>query len=99
MLNLDFKLVSDSAAHLAEEVKTASKSVPRAMIWSFFSNSLVGFIVLISFIFALPDLNAALSSPTGFAFLYVFQQATYKGAIPLIIIILSVMVTSTIDSN
>jgi choline transport protein len=94
-----FLILSDSAAHLAEEVKTASKSVPRAMMWSFYGNSFVGFIVLISFIFAIPDVNAALASPTGFAFIYVFQQATYKGAIPLIVILLSVSLTSVIDSN
>lgn len=94
-----FLILSDSAAHLSEEVKSASKSVPRAMIWSFLLNSLVGFIVLISFIFALPNVNDALSSPTGYAFIYAFQQASYKGAIPLIVLMLCVLVTGGIDCN
>jgi choline transport protein len=97
-----FLILSDSAAHLAEEVKTASKSVPRAMMWSFYLNALVGFIVLISFLFALPSINDVLD-PTknisGFAFVYILQQASYKGAIPLIVMILAIMLTGSIDSN
>lgn len=94
-----FLILSDAAAHLAEEVKTASKSVPRAMMWSYWLNSLVGFIVLISFAFALPNLTDALSSPTGFAFIYVFQQCSYKGAIPLIVMILLIGITGNTDCN
>ena len=92
-----FMILSDSAAHLAEEVKVASKSVPRAMIWSFFFNVFVGFIVLIVFVFSIPDLDAALSSPTGYAFLYTFQQASYRGSIPLTVIILLVLLTGIIN--
>jgi choline transport protein len=94
-----FLILSDSAAHLAEEVKTAATSVPRAILWSFFLNSLVGFIVLITFLFALPDLDAATTSASGYAFIYVFQQASYKGAIPLLVMMLLVLVTGSIDAN
>jgi choline transport protein len=97
-----FLILSDSAAHLAEEVKTASKSVPRAMVWSFYLNALVGFIVLITFLFALPSIDDVLDptkNVSGFAFVYVLQQASYKGAIPLIVMILAVMLTGSIDSN
>ena len=94
-----FLILSDSAAHLAEEVKTASKSVPRAMMWSFFLNGIVGFIVLVTFLFAIPDLDAALSTPTGYVVIYVFQQASYKGAIPLLVIIFCVVLTGCIDAN
>jgi choline transport protein len=94
--------VSDSAAHLSEEVKTAAKSVPRAMMWSFVLNGLVGFIVLITFLFAVPNISNTLDpslNPSGFAFLYVFQQASYKGSIPLTAMIISVIVAGIIDSN
>lgn len=60
--------VSDSAAHLSEEVKDAAKSVPKAMMWSFVLNGIVGLIVLVTFLFAIPDISAALSpetNPTG----------------------------------
>jgi choline transport protein len=97
-----FLILSDSAAHLAEEVKTASKAVPLAMMWSFYLNALVGFIVLITFLFAIPSIDNVLDptiNVSGFAFVYVLQAATYKGAIPLIVMILAVMLTGIIDAN
>jgi amino acid transporter len=97
-----FLILSDSAAHLAEEVRSASKSVPRAMVWSFFLNALVGLIVLISFLFAIPSIDDLLDptvNPSGYAFIYVLQQASYKGAIPLVVMILCVMLTGSIDAN
>lgn len=60
--------MSDSAAHLSEEVKDAATSVPKAMMWSFVLNGIVGLIVLVTFLFAIPDISAALSpetNPTG----------------------------------
>jgi amino acid transporter len=87
---------------LAEEVKTASVAVPRSMVWSFFTNGAVGFVVLIAFLFSIPSINDVLDpevNPSGFAFLYIFQKASYKGAIPLITTILIVSLTGVIDSN
>jgi choline transport protein len=97
-----FLILSDSAAHLAEEVKVASRAVPKAMLWSFFGNGLVGFIVLIVFLFAMPNLPSLFDpekNVSGFAFLYVFQQSSYWGAIGLIIPILLVALTGSVDSN
>jgi len=97
-----FLILSDSAAHLAEEVKSASKSVPRAMMWSFFLNALVGFIVLVAFLFAIPSVSDVLDptiNVSGFAFIYVFQQASYKGGIVLFVMVLLVTITGAIDAN
>lgn len=94
-----FLILSDSAAHLAEEVKTASVAVPRAMLWSFFGNATVGFIVLISFLFAIPDIGTALATPTGYPFLDVIQSAAGNGAIPIIVIMVLIMITGVVDSN
>ena len=38
----------DAAAHMAEELKSASKVLPRAMIWTITVNGLLGFIMLVS---------------------------------------------------
>ncbi|QDS69697.1 hypothetical protein FKW77_009736 [Venturia effusa] len=95
-------ILSDSAAHLSEEVKDAAKSVPRAMMWSFVLNGTVGFFVLVAFLFAIPDISAALSpetNPSGFTFLYVFQKASYHGSIPLTLILIFVALAGGIDSN
>ncbi|TID23547.1 hypothetical protein E6O75_ATG03183 [Venturia nashicola] len=97
-----FLILSDSAAHLSEEVKDAATSVPAAMMWSFVLNGTVGFIVLVTFLFAIPDISAALSpdtNPTGFTFLYVFQKASYRGSIPLTVIIILVALAGGVDSN
>jgi choline transport protein len=72
------------------------------MIWSFVLNGLVGFIVLISFLFAIPSIEDALNletNPSGFVFLYVFQQASYHGSIPLTVLIILVVLSGGIDSN
>jgi choline transport protein len=96
-----FLILSDSAAHLSEEVKNAAKSVPRAMIWSFVLNGTVGFIVLIAFLFSLPDFDSLdpEKNPSGFVFLYLFQQCSYKGSIILTAIMILVIVAGIIDSN
>lgn len=97
-----FLILSDSAAHLAEEVRDASKSVPRAMMSSFFLNSIVGLIVLVTFLFAIPSIDNVLDltvNPSGYAFIYVFQQASYTGAIPIVTMIAIIMLVGSIDSN
>lgn len=84
-------ILSDSAAHVSEEVEMAGKAVPRAMMWSFTLNTIPAFFVLIAYMFALPDLDAALSldtNPSGFPFIYVFQQCSPNGTIILSIIIM-----------
>lgn len=71
-------------------------------MWSFVLNGIVGFVVLVTFLFAVPDVSAALdpaTNPTGFVFLFVFQQASYHGTIPLTVMIILVVVSGSIDSN
>lgn len=98
---LTLEKVSDSAAHLSEEVQLAGKAVPRAMMWSFFLNSLAAFFVLIAYLFALKDLDAALSldtNPSGFPFLYVFRLCSPNGTIVLTVLIMLVMFAGSTGS-
>lgn len=97
-----FLIASDSAAHLAEEVKSASKAVPRAMMWAFTVNALIGFVVLTSFLFAIPSVADTLDptiNVSGYAFIYVLKQCSYNGGIVLFVLILCVIVTGAIDAN
>ncbi|KAE9988423.1 hypothetical protein EG328_011183 [Venturia inaequalis] len=97
-----FLILSDSAAHLAEEVRNASKTVPRAMMTSFYLNAIVGLIVLVTFLFAIPSIEKVLDptmNPSGYAFIYVFQQASYIGAIPIVTMMAIIMLVGSIDSN
>lgn len=66
----------DAAAHMAEEVRDASKVVPRAMITTILLNGLMGFIMIITFCFCITDLPTLLSLPVAFPFVEVFHSAT-----------------------
>ena len=55
---------SDSAVHLAEELKDASKSLPRAMITTAGINYLLGFMMLIVFIAVVGNVQEVLATPT-----------------------------------
>ncbi|CAD6442859.1 90bd4527-1b05-4edc-9b49-a094a9315455 [Sclerotinia trifoliorum] len=54
---------SDSAVHISEEVEDASVNVPRAMWWSYILNVVLGFIMLITMVFCIGPLDAAIASP------------------------------------
>lgn len=81
---------SDGAAHMAEETKDASIVVPRSMIWSYLLNGSLGFVMLVTYCFCLTDVDAAISSVSGFPYIYVFQTGTGSvgGAVGLTSIIL-----------
>ncbi|EKG20960.1 Amino acid/polyamine transporter I [Macrophomina phaseolina MS6] len=66
----------DAAAHMAEEVRDASKVVPRAMIITILLNGLMGFVMIITFCFCITDLETLLSLPVAFPFVEVFKSAT-----------------------
>lgn len=66
----------DAAAHMAEELRNAPKILPKAMIWSVITNGAMGLILLITFLYTMGDLTAALQSPTGFPIIEVFRNAT-----------------------
>ncbi|CAK1361246.1 uncharacterized protein RHO25_005156 [Cercospora beticola] len=66
-------ICSDAAAHMSEEIKDASVTVPRAMIGSYVLNGGLGIIFLVTFLFSVVDLEGALEA--DYPFLYVFQNA------------------------
>ncbi|MCJ1441930.1 MAG: hypothetical protein MMC23_002422 [Stictis urceolatum] len=73
-------IASDAAAHMAEEVKDASLAVPRAIVWTYLINGIMGLILILSFTFAIPNIEDSLNDTTGFPFLYVFRKAMPPGA-------------------
>lgn len=75
---------------MSEECKNASVSVPRAMIGSIAVNALMGLITLITFLFSVPDLNAAINDPSGYAFIYVLNLAG-KPSLTIIMIFLQLL--------
>ena len=73
-------LGSDAATHMSEELRDASWTLPRAMIWTAVLNSTLGLIMLITMCFCLGDVESILSTPTGYPHFQVILNAT--GSVP-----------------
>ena len=78
---------------MSEEVKDATIVVPRSVIISIIINGVLGFSMLVVMLFCVSDIEAALSTPTGFPFMEIFLQGTESvggsAAMTSIIILLS----------
>lgn len=89
---------SDAAAHMSEEIEDASVVVPRAMVTSFFANGFMGLVVLMSFLFCIPNVEDALNDPTGYSFLFVLRSSMSNGAINgITMIVLLLMLASNVN--
>ncbi|CAN8104703.1 unnamed protein product [Discula destructiva] len=86
-------LGSDATAHMAEEVRDAGRYVPISLFWSFVGNSIMAIVFLITFLFAIPDVDAAVNDPTGFPFMYVFKSAMPISGVNALSIIVLFMIT------
>ena len=68
---------ADSAAHLAEEVKNASYVVPRVMMTTILLNGALGFVMIITFVFCITDIETMIVESTSpFPYVGVFYAAT-----------------------
>jgi choline transport protein len=64
----------------AEEIKDASSTLPKAIMWSVALNSIMAFIMAVTLIFTLGDLESILATRTGYPFIQVFYNATQSFA-------------------
>ncbi|KAK8198760.1 hypothetical protein M8818_006627 [Zalaria obscura] len=77
MLSPVFSFIGpDSATHMSEELRDASSSLPRAMVWTAIVNGALGFIMLVTFCMMVGDIETILETPTGYPFIQVFYNAT-----------------------
>jgi choline transport protein len=60
---------------MSEEIQNAAVIVPRAMIFTILLNGTLGFGILLAILFCVGDVDAILSSPTGFPFMAIFENA------------------------
>jgi choline transport protein len=94
---------SDSVAHMAEEIEDAGIIVPKAMLWSFLLNVPFTFGLLLTYLFCIGDVAEAIASPTGFPFIYVFQNATKSVAattgMTVVILLLLIMITISVIAS
>jgi len=71
---------ADAATHMSEELRDASKTLPRAMVWTAISNSILGFLILVTFCFTIGDVESVLGTPTGQPHIQIMYNATQSKA-------------------
>ncbi|XPT02469.1 hypothetical protein M3J09_011587 [Ascochyta lentis] len=69
-------LGSDAATHMSEELQDASRTLPRAMIWTGVVNSTLGFLMLVTFSICLGDTESVIMTPTAQPHIQVLYNAT-----------------------
>lgn len=80
---------ADCAVHLAEEVKDASRQLPKAMILASVSNYIIGFLTLVALAFTVGDnLQEVLDTPTGQPWVQILWNATQSKTPTIIFMVL-----------
>ncbi|KAK3171915.1 hypothetical protein OEA41_003999 [Lepraria neglecta] len=69
-------LGADGAVHMSEEIQNAPTVVPWSILFSIIINGALAFSMIIVTLFVTVDLETALKSPTGYAFMEIFVNAT-----------------------
>lgn len=70
----------EAGAHMSEEVRNAAYVVPRAMMWTWLGNGLMGWIMAITFCFCVGDTMSVLLTPLGAQQVQVFLNTTSSAA-------------------
>jgi choline transport protein len=66
---------ADGAIHMCEEVENPEVEVPKSLVLSICINGFLGIGMMLIMLFCIGDVQDALTSPTGFPFIQIFQQA------------------------
>ncbi|KAL1652677.1 hypothetical protein SLS61_004657 [Didymella pomorum] len=66
----------EAGAHMSEEVRNASHVIPRAMMWTWLGNGILGWIMAITFAFCVGDTMSVLLTPLGSQQVQVFLDTT-----------------------
>ena len=91
----------DAGAHMSEELRDASKVLPKAMIWATFVNGILGIVMMISFCFAVgDDLDGVLNSNTGIPVVQLLYNVTgsHAGTSVLTVVLLILQYFSAITT-
>ncbi|KAK3169735.1 hypothetical protein OEA41_009119 [Lepraria neglecta] len=89
----------DCAVHMSEEVKNASETLPRAIMWGVALNALLGYVTVLTLCFTVTDSTAVLSGNTGYPFIQHFYNVTnsFAGTDILTAIIIITLVSAVIS--
>ncbi|PWY87966.1 choline transport protein [Aspergillus sclerotioniger CBS 115572] len=67
---------TDGAVHMAEEVANSTRVVPRSMLSAIIINGVMGFAILIAFLFTAGDLVSIIESNASYPFMYILASST-----------------------
>ncbi|KAL9091371.1 MAG: hypothetical protein Q9159_001455 [Coniocarpon cinnabarinum] len=87
---------ADSAVHMAEEVDDAALTVPRAMVWSFVLNTLMGFGMMIAMCFCIGSLDDAINADEPFVNAFLNGTGSPAAATGLTFILLLILGCSNV---
>jgi len=91
---------SDATAHMAEEVRDAGRYVPISIFWSYVGNGILAIIFLVTYLFAIENVDDAINDPSGYPFIYVFRTAvSTAGVNALTILVLILVIAANISFN
>ncbi|KAH7072392.1 amino acid/polyamine transporter I [Paraphoma chrysanthemicola] len=84
----------EAGAHMAEEVRNAAHVIPRAMMWTWLGNGLLGWIMAITFCYCVGDTMSVLTTDLGTPFIQVFLNTTGSkgGATALTVLMLVIAI-------
>ncbi|KAG8525326.1 uncharacterized protein KY384_008970 [Bacidia gigantensis] len=86
---------ADSSVHLAEELKDSAWRLPRSMLVVAISNYITAFIIVVTLMFCLGDIDAAIKSSTGQPYIEVILNATHSvAAAKILATVILIMVLS-----
>ncbi|KAH2240592.1 hypothetical protein KXV81_004814 [Aspergillus fumigatus] len=90
----------DSAVHMSEEIRDASRVLPLGMIWTLILNGSTGFVMIITLAFCVGDIDHVLESQTGFAFMQVFLNSTgsVRAATGMTVVIMAMQFCAAISN-
>jgi choline transport protein len=82
---------ADASVHMAEEVENAALSIPRAICASMLINGCVGFVMMVTTLFCLGDIESVLDTATGYPFIQIFYNSvqSQSGAVAMGAIVLA----------
>lgn len=66
----------DCSVHMSEELQDASITMPKAIMWTVGPNAAFGFLMAVTLIFTLGDIDEVLATTTGQPFIQVFYNGT-----------------------
>ncbi|KAJ5730284.1 amino acid transporter [Penicillium malachiteum] len=85
-------LGTDGVVHMAEEVANSSLVVPQSMLFAIVINGILGFAMMIAFLFTAGDLSAIVKSQATYPFMQIIQNSTgSQGAAIVLSTLMAVM--------